>query len=387
MRVVVNAPPVGEQPTGPGVHLAEVMSSLLAQATDVRMSMRSVGLRNRGAAGKPLTWTSDPRVGTRHTALPQSLLGPLQARLRLPAERFLVGRYDVYHQLHTDTDPAVPGRKLVVTLHDTVALRWPQAEGKMYARAGHVLRRANRVLTVSEYSKGVICSTFGVPEDRVRVVGNGVDHDRFRPVPEDLRLSLLRGMRLPKGRWLLYVGGATPRKNVPALLRALVELRRQPEHAAVGLVLAGPVCGAGAELARSVADELPATAITFLPYVSAAAMPALYSAAAALVFPSLYEGFGLPVLEAMACGAPVVTSDVTALPEVAGGHAVLVNPTDPIAIARAVAVTLERDKAEAAACGDAARAWAQRFTWAATAARVLEVYREVAAGNGRRRGD
>ena len=236
----------------------------------------------------------------------------------------------------------------VVTVHDLAILRWPDAFPRwhrLYGRAGlrRVLRSADSVLAVSEFTKAEIAELADVPEERIRVVPNGVDAV-FSPSTNGER-----------GGYVLAVGTLEPRKNLARIVDAArlagVELR------VVGARGWGEV-------------EVPG----WVGEVPDAELAALYREAGCVVYASLYEGFGLPVLEAMACGAPVVTSKGTAMEEVAGGAAVLVDPLDPESIAAGVGEAIAR-RDDLARLGLARSA---EFTWRGAADRVEALWRELA---------
>lgn len=367
-RLMISGPLVGEHRSGPGVHLLQLVRALLSRRPELAVVTRHCTLRephaNRESAAR-----IGPRVRAVTTPVPATLLRALQAGVRLPTERMLAGRFDVYHQLHTDADPAVPGHRLVVTMHDTVALDWPDEEGHMYRHAGRLLHRAAAVVTVSEASKSAICDAFTLDPGRVHVVPNGVDHARFRPRD---------GAAPPGDRYVLYAGGHTPRKNVPRIIESFAAVRAQRPDQRLALVLAGPVIAAEPQLRAAAPRNLPPDALRFVGHVTDEEMPKLYSDAAALLYPSLAEGFGLPIVEAMACGIPVVTSDRGAMREVAGDAATLVDPEDADSIAAGLAHVLSGSAGET----DRRRALGLRraaaFSWPAAAEKLLAIYDRLA---------
>jgi glycosyltransferase involved in cell wall biosynthesis len=218
-------------------------------------------------------------------------------------------------------------------------------------------RRAARVLTVSERTQHDLIDRYGLPKERIVVTPNGVD-PAFGP----------EGAREDGGPYALFVGALQPRKDPVSAVEALALVGGD-----LRLVFAGPDKGGGQELRRAVARLGLEQRVDLLGYVEQERLAALYRGAACLVFPSRYEGFGLPVVEAMACGTPVVAARTGALPEVAGDAAVLVEPGSPAALARGIAEALA-GRAEFAAAG---LERARRFSWRETAERTLAVYREL----------
>jgi glycosyltransferase involved in cell wall biosynthesis len=244
----------------------------------------------------------------------------------------------------------VTSRRNAVVIHDVAPLREREWYGSFYSRYHRLLlrtlaRRARLIITVSEFSRRELVELTDAPAERVRVVPPGVD-ERFSPGADPEPVRALYGLEQP---YVLAVGSDTRRKNLAALEPAAALL------AAEGIELAA--AGSG----RSYMRGEQAAGLRRIGYVEEADLPGLYAGALALAMPSLYEGFGLPCLEAMASGVPVVASNISALPETCGGAAVLVDPHDPAEFAPALL----------AAAGDrelrkAGLEWAARFTWERT---------------------
>jgi glycosyltransferase involved in cell wall biosynthesis len=257
------------------------------------------------------------------------------------------GRLDVLH-CTTFRGPLRAKVPTVVTVHDLAVLRAPEAFPRwhrLYGRAGleRVLRGAEAVVAVSEFTRAETVELAGVPAERIRVVANGVD-----------AIFTADGARA-EGDYVLAVATLEPRKN----LRRAVDAARE---AGVELRVVGARGWGGVQVDGWV-GEIPD-----------AELAALYRGARCVVYPSLYEGFGLPVLEAMACGTPVVTSRGTAMEEVASGAAVLVDPLDVASIAEGIAAAIER-RDELAPVG---LARARELTWERAADHIVELWRELA---------
>lgn len=284
-------------------------------------------------------------------------------------------RLDVFHGCANALPPLLSS-SAVVTIHDLALLLWPEqvpTRRYRYLRAaiGSAVGRADLVLAVSETTRRDVIERFNVADNRVRVTHLGVD-PRFRPVAESEVRDLRRRMGLDRP-FALYVGTLEPRKNLPALIEAFQRIAADVPH---DLVLAGAkgwlTAPIGAAIKRStLGDRLRITG-----FVSEADLPALYSAASALAMPSLYEGFGLPVIEAMACGTPVVTSDSSSLAEIGIGAADLVDPLDVSSIADGLRRVLA-DEAHAAFLVAQGTERARSFTWWATAEATMAAYQEL----------
>jgi glycosyltransferase involved in cell wall biosynthesis len=246
----------------------------------------------------------------------------------------------------------------VVVIHDAAALRHPEWYGRTYVAYQRALlprlaRTAARVITVSEFSRREVVEVLGAPPERVAVVPNGVG-EGFSPAADVAAARSALGLARP---YVLVVGTRIARKNLGGLRNAARFLAGE----GVDLVAAGT----GRSYMRDEGDS----PVRALGYVDDALLPGLYAGASAVVMPSLYEGFGLPVLEAMASGTPVVAADRAALPEVAGGAALLFDP-DAASGAAAALQRVLADDALATDLRERGRERARGFTWRAAAERV-----------------
>ncbi len=268
----------------------------------------------------------------------------------------------------------------VLTLHDLIPLQQPDAISRTAAAYWRLVlpravARADAIITGAEFIRREILEWFALPPERVVVVPHGVEA-RFAPVDDPaIRDDVRRRYALPE-RFLLFVGIASPRKNLDRLVRAFGALR-DAERGATHLVLAGPAGWKNEALAAALAASPVASRIRHVGVVADADLPALYATAVAAVNLSSREGFGLPALEALACGAPLVCADRTTFPEVVGDDAWLVDPDDERATAAALA-TVIAGGAEVEARRARGLVRARRFTWQRTAEATLAVYRGVA---------
>lgn len=283
---------------------------------------------------------------------------------------------DVLHDLTGLAPFVVPARaRGVITVHDLISylpdgtndLADDLVQRHWLPRAA---RRVDAIITVSATTGHDVEHFLGVPSDRVHVAHHGVD-PRFRVLESDVVDDWLHGQRLSPG-YVLFVGSASPRKNLPALVNACRRLWSAGVNAP--LVVAGP---ARVEDVPGAHADIAAGRIRSLGYVAEPDLPALYNAAAVLAYPSSYEGFGLPALEAMSCGTPVVAGRGGALSEVIGSAGVLVAPTDDDEIAHAIGRILS-DESHRCSLREHGLRHAQHFTWSATASRTVAVYRQIA---------
>jgi glycosyltransferase involved in cell wall biosynthesis len=302
-----------------------------------------------------------------------------RARLPVPIEAAL-GRLDLYHSPDFTLPPTLPGTPTLLTVHDLSFARDPGSASPALKRflddvVPRSVSKATRVLADSGATRADLIDLYGTYPDKIEVLYSGVGA-QFRPVEDAAALQLVRAKyRLGAMPYILSVGALHARKNYGRLIQAFARLESGLRDA-LRLVIAGGREWSSDKILAEPERQGLAPQVLFPGYVADEDLPALYSAASAFAYPSLYEGFGLPVLEAMACGVPVITSSVSCLPEVAGGAAVLVDPLDVNDIADALGRVLTDVglRAELVAKG---RARAAQFTWAKAARQLLDVYRRV----------
>ncbi len=285
----------------------------------------------------------------------------------------------LFHTPHYVLPVLTPCRS-IVTIHDCIHLIFPEyLRNRMahtYARAMFwtATHRASRILTVSEASKRDILRFFGVADEKVTVIHNAID-DRFYKEPPEEHIVRVRERYQLSDRFLMYAGNVKPHKNIERLIDAFVLLRRDGLDD-LKLLITGSEISRYATLRRAVHRHNLHKHVRFLGYQSEETLAALYRLADVFVFPSLYEGFGLPPLEAMASGTPVIVSNVSSLPEVVGDAGVLVNPYEPRAIADGIqSVLVDRTLRETLIKRGLVRA--QAFSWAKSVKRIREIYQEV----------
>ena len=287
----------------------------------------------------------------------------------------------LFHAPHYVLPPLTPCRA-IVTIHDCIHLRFPQylpnrvASAYAWSQFWTATRRARRVLTVSQASKDDIIYYSNIPESKVTVIPNAIDERFHMPRTEEEMVRVRERYQLPE-RFIMYAGNVKPHKNLERLIDAFVALRRGGVDD-VGLLLTGTEASRYATLRRAVHRHNLRRHVRFLGYQTTDTLAVLYRLAEVFVFPSLYEGFGLPPLEAIASGTPVVASNVSSIPEVLGDAAILVDPYDSEAIADGIRRVLEDARLRADLCRRGLER-AGHFSWEQSVRRVRRIYGEVDA--------
>jgi glycosyltransferase involved in cell wall biosynthesis len=294
---------------------------------------------------------------------------------------------DVVLALDPHAIPLGAGFRTVAVLYDVVPLVFPaqylggrtgQARRWLYRHRLRRMRRAHHVVAISEAARADAIRLAGFEASRVSVAPLAVDHAAFDRAAATASIAEMRQATGIESRYLLYVGECDARKNVPLLLDAF--LRLAGEVSGVELVMAGACATSARPMRDRVADHARAARVRWVGHVPDALLPALFAGAQAFVFPSRYEGFGLPVLEAMSCGTPVVTSRLSSLPEVAGDAALYVNVDDVEDLVAGMRRLL-LEPALRAALAEKGQRRAREFTWTRTARALLEACARTAQGS------
>lgn len=301
-------------------------------------------------------------------------IGTLWTQTVLPIQ-LIKDKIDVFHSPETMT-PIWGNVPAIATVNDLISFIHPFGHDVKARLAANlypsVFKKSRKLIAISENTKRDLNSMFGIPEEKIDVVHISYDEDLFRPVEEPIRVLNKYNIKLP---YILTVGVLSPRKNISRLVEATGDVLKRGLD--TNLVVAGPM---GWQY-KDVFDKVKALGLNdrvqFIGPVPSSELPALYSGSSAFVFPSIYEGFGIPVLEAMACGAPVVASNTSSLPEVAGDAAVMVDPYKTNEIADAIYDLISNpEKAELFKKKGFERV--RLFSWKKTAEDTLRIYREVA---------
>lgn len=374
MRIGINALLLGARPGYRRSGVSRYIDRLVRALPGVLDTDESIAVFAGKGMGRPDGWRGDWRQSVWPVERPEARL-PWE-HLGLPVQTRRAG-VDVFHGTVNVVPRGLPCPS-VVTVHDLAFMRWPEQVPRRRQRylareLRGSLERADRIIAVSAATKTDLVEMCDVDPDRVVITPLGVDA-RFRPVV-DASLDAFREDQGIVRRFILSVGTLEPRKNLPALLRAFASLTREIPH---DLILIGAEGWLTDEIYRSLQTPELAGRVRLTGFVEDEDLPCWYSAADCFAFPSLYEGFGLPVLEAMACGVPVVTSNVSSLPEVAGEAALLVDPSDEAQIAAGIRQVVTEPRI-ADSLRRRGRERAAGFTWERTAMLTAAVYREVVA--------
>ncbi len=280
-------------------------------------------------------------------------------------------KLSVYHMPHYDVPLSYRGR-FVATVHDLIHFLFPQFSTKPFTRAyswfllRHVTRRAERIITVSENTKKDLIRLFPQSEPKVEVIYPAVDR-HYTPIGNELMKRVMREHRLEPG-YLLYVGNLREGKNTRRLIRVYMDLKRRRDLPP--LVLVGKNSLTDLDLSKYEPH------IRAIGTVSFHDLPAIYSAASVFLFPTLYEGFGLPPLEAMACGTPVIVSNVSSLPEVCADAAEYVDPASDQSLSQAIERLVDSGPRRAE-LREAGLLRAKKFSWRTFADRTWRIYEDV----------
>jgi glycosyltransferase involved in cell wall biosynthesis len=385
MRIGINALFLQKPATGSGQHLFHLLEGLDAHDKENTYVLLSPRFRRAYS----VTW---PHLSDRFRNV--EVMSTL-ARLGENVEKawweqvglLKSGKAEQVDLLHCPyfASPLVSLFPTVVTIHDVIPLifkeyAWRKLTLAYNALVSSAAKRAQAIIAVSQCSKRDIERTLQIPSDRIHVIGNAVDGS-FRPITDSWLLAAVRERYNIGDRYALYFGGFDLRKNVPRIIRAYAQLPPALRER-YQLVVAGRLHHLGHPLypdPRPLVHELGLNGqVVFTGQIREQDKAPLYSGATTFLFPSLYEGFGMPVLEAMACGTPVLTSNTSALPEVAGEAGVLVDPQSEAAIAEALGHLLEDDRFRRE-LGERALERSRFFTWQQVAEQTVEVYRQVKA--------
>ena len=369
MRIGFDAAPVFSSFSGIGQYVRSLFSAMMAAAPEIEW----VGFVPPGCPDVPPSLMPHPLVSYRSKGLTLQLRGLTGIRNSL----------DIYHGTNFKA-PNFGQSKSVLTIHDLWLTRNPQYSKKFFGqgvsswRLGRRAARMSKVIAVSQFSAREIHEIFGVPREQIAVIYHGCSSNMYLEPHVEKFQEFSQRFGFSGKPYVLFVGGAEPRKNHRTLFQAFASSRQLAKNFC--LVAVGDTNTRGENLFRT-ASELGISKNVYCPgLVTEEELRALYSFAHVFVFPSFYEGFGIPVLEAMACGAPVVAANCAALPEIAGEAAIYVNPQNVEELAFRMEQFLG-DHAQQALMRERGFQHVRQFTWDRAAKETLSVYREVIASH------
>lgn len=373
--IAIDYTPAYEQGGGIGRLTRDLITALAQQdsQTDYRLFVA-------GASQRPLPPIPGKNFSWHPVRLTPLWLARIWHRAGIPLPvNYFTGKIDLYHATDFVLPPVSASIKTIVTVHDLSFVRVPEAASpRLKAYLDKVvprsIQRATHIIADSQATKDDMVALYGTSPEKITVLLSGID-SRFRHIEDIKRHEAVRQKyHIGEPPYLLCVGTVQPRKNYSRVIQALANLRAQNYD--LRLVIAGGKGWLEDEMYRTIAATGMQEEVHLIGFAEDADLPVLYSGAACVVFPSLYEGFGFPVLESMACGTPVITASVSSLPEVAGDAALLVNPLDTDEITTAIQRILD-DAALRETLIQRGYQQIQKFTWKNAAQHLRQIYQNV----------
>jgi len=372
-KIAIDYTPAYEQGGGIGRYVRELVSALANQdaVTDYRLFVSGAQHKNLPPAPRTNFVWKPTRINPKWLARIWH-----RAQIPIPIEIF-TGKNDLFHATDFVLPPVRSNTRTLLTVHDLSFVRVPEAASPSLKAYLDIVvprsaKRADHILADSQATKEDLIELYRLPENKITVLLSGVDQ-RFHHLSASL-LTMRTKYQIEKRPYIFSVGTVQPRKNYVRLVDALANLRNRGYD--IDLVIAGGRGWLEDPLHHIITDKKMQEHVHLIGFVEDADLPALYSAATCVAFPSLYEGFGLPILEGMACGTPVLTSQVSSLPEVAGDAAIMVDPYNVDEIIDG----LQRLISDTSLRSDLIQKGyeqAKRFTWKASAKYLQQVYAQV----------
>lgn len=338
-------------------------------------------------------------VDSRHCDFPNRILNASFKFFSRPKIENLIGEADIVFEPNINLLPSFKAKK-IVTFHDLSFERYgdffsaKQIFWHNFVNPKKLAKEAHLIIAVSESTKYDLMEIYGIPADKIKVIYSGIFKKDQKPSNDklmgqaktkdqndDLKIKKIKEKYNLPDNYILYLGTIEPRKNIIGLIKALEALKKNYSLFATrySLVIAGSKGWLCEDIFRAAKNSICKADIIFTGFVADEDKACLYNLASLFVYPSFYEGFGFPPLEAMSNGAPVITSDCSSLPEVAGGAALMVNPYDISQMARAMSEVLGNKKL-ADAMAEKGRKQAEKFSWEKCARETLDVFKDVCLG-------
>jgi glycosyltransferase involved in cell wall biosynthesis len=375
MRIAIDIRPALRRPSGVGKYLIGLIEALSSIDIENEYLLFTSSLGDRFI---PASIKIGRNFSVRDFPIPVRLINLLWHRFRFPPIELFSGKIDIAHSPSPMIIPTLSGRRLI-TLHDLYFLRRPElASGEVRRDYIPLVKKnaalADAVIADSRFTRDEAVELIGLPEEKVRVIPLGISRRFFKKVAENevVRTKSLFGI---DGDYFLFVGRGERRKNLSLLLSAF-KMFLDKTGFNLHLVVAGEHDRWRDEIQGELNRLSLSANVSLLGYVAEPRLTPLYAGALALVYPSLYEGFGLPLLEAMAVGTPVIASDTSSIPEITGSAAFLIPPDDRGALAEAMAKLLSDPELRKDLIAKG-RKQAKRFSWTSTAKKTLSLYKEL----------
>lgn len=382
MRIAIDYTATSRRKIGAGagrdMYVRHLVAAILAQDTSNYYTLLYSG---RPGEGRPLPTAENVR--TRSIFLPDHYLNTLWYRWHIPLPATIFsGPVDIYHSPEVILPPLPDKVHKITTIHDLAFLEHPEYVNPslvddLQNEVPAVLEAADLITTVSHNVKNALIKHYQIPPEKLSVVPYGVGR-HFRRITDPILLGATQhkfGLKYPL---LLTVGTMEPRKNHVGLIKAFYEIQKKKDAPAM-LAIAGDPGNHSHEIRELVTKLKLERKVRFLGHVTDLELVCLYSQADLFVFPSFFEGFGIPVLEAMACGTPVITSNTSVLPEIAGDAALLVDPQHIHAIAQSIMSLLHNETLQEELRQKGYQR-AQQYTWAISARQMLSLYQQLYSG-------
>lgn len=371
VAIGIDYTPAYEQGAGIGRSVRGLVSALATVDTDT-----DYRLFIAGASDKTLPSMLAPNFRYYPSRISPKWWARIWHRMRVPYRvEYMLGKIGLYHATDFVLPPIHQQTKSIVTIHDLSYIRVPETASPSLKKYLDVvvprsIARATHVHAVSETTRQDIITLYNTPPEKVSVIFNAVE-PRFKPM--DISKDVLAKYHIPDIPYIISVGTVQPRKNYSRLVKSLVQLRQKHD---VHLVIAGGRGWLEDEFYATIQQTGMTDYVHVTGFVADEDLPTLYSGAICMAYPSLYEGFGIPVLEAMACGTPVLTSTTSSLPEVAGTSAILVDPYDIDAIHNGLE-RLISDQDLRKTLSEKGLSQAQKFTWEHSAHQLKHLYTQL----------
>ena len=376
MKINLELQPCLKNKSGIGIYTYE-LTKLLQINKDIELSGEIFNFFNRNDISKDIEGLTIPIKLC--TLFPYGVYRRIWNKIPINYNRLFQSDADIYHFFNFIVPPRING-KIITTIHDMTYILYPETMDKRNLKRitddiDYSVNRSDKIITVSESSKRDIIRYLNVPEEKIEVVYNGVEYDRFAKSNNNQdKLKVMQKYNLPQN-YILYMGTLEPRKNIESIVRAYSVLKKNYNHE-IKLVIAGKKGWLFENIFNLVENLKLQDDVIFTDYVDEIDKAAIYQMAKLFVFPSIYEGFGIPVLEAMASSVPVITSNVSSLPEVAGDAAILVEPKDVNSIAKNMHKILSNnDLRDKLICKGHIQA--KKFTWEASAEKLYKIYKSM----------